>query len=277
MIMSEYYDRLRVLVVEKDPDFCRMFVDVMNRVCPFGIDVISENEKLREYVSECYFNVIVANKKYISASDIEYIFSHNVNPEKYPFGTEIILIGDEIYNDRMYRIGDTKPMFYLKKPLDCDFLKSIILLINHCQSLKYDLMIAQAKPQNLDSCIKQLLKGLGVPSNMKGHGYLVSAIRAATLKPDMLEYITKLLYPSVAKIHHTPPTTIERGIRHVIEVAWDRGDVDMFAEIFGYTIDRMRGKPTNSEFIAMVSEYIRLNNPELLYGEELEEYAEIIG
>lgn len=275
--MADYRDRLRVLLLEKDFDFCRMFVDVMNRLGTFSVDVIYYSEQLVEYVSECHYSVVIADKKLISASDIEYVFSHNINPLKYPGGTEIILIGDDIENDRMYRIGNSKPMYYLRRPVDYDFLKTLVLMINECQSLKKDLIAAQNKPKTLEACVLGMLKSMGVPSSMKGHTFLTTAIKAAVIKPTVLDYVTKLLYPGVAKLHETMPSTVERGIRHVIEISWDRGDTDMLKEVFGYTINRKRGKPTNSEFIAMVAEYIRLNYADLLYDDASDMYADIIG
>ncbi len=275
--MADYIDRLRVLLVESDFDFCRMFIDVMNRIGSFAIDVVYQTGEIKAYVGECYYSVIIANKKLISADEIEYVFSHNVNPTRYPGGSEIILIGDDIDNDRMFRIGKSKPMFYLKKPLDLEFLKNIVLLINDRQALRRDLIVAENRPQTLEACVLNILKSAGVPTSMKGHRYLLVAIKEACIKPSLLDYITKLLYPAVAKICSSIPATVERGIRHVIEVAWNRGDIDLLNDIFGYTINPKRGKPTNSEFIAMIAEHIRLNYSELISKEDAENYAEIIG
>jgi two-component system response regulator (stage 0 sporulation protein A) len=275
--MSNYEKRLRILLVEEDYEFCRMFSHVFNRMGLFCVDTLYSGEKIREYVSECYYSVIIANKSLISSGDIEYTFSHNVNPDKHRGGTEIILLGDDIENDRMYRIGNMKPMYYLKKPIDCDFLKSLVLLINERQSLEADLYICEHRPGDIDGYILSILKSMGVPSSMKGHGFLVSAVKAAVIKPSLLEYVTKLLYPGVAKLHQSTAATVEKSIRHVIEAAWERGNMEFLDEVFGYTISRKRGKPTNSEFIAITAEYIRMRQPEFNLLELPDVYSDIVG
>ena len=107
--------------------------------------------------------------------------------------------------------------------------------------------------------ISDILREIGVPAHIKGYQYLRYAIELCINDGEMLESVTKLLYPTVAKKFHTTSSRVERAIRHAIEVAWDRGDVDVLSSYFGYTIQSNRGKPTNSEFIAMISDRISLS------------------
>lgn len=275
--MFNYEKRLRVLLVDDDFDFCQKFSHSFSRMGLFCVDTVYYAEQVREYVNESYYSVVVANKKILTAADMEYISERNINPYKHPGGTEIILMGDDIESDRMYRTGKSKPMYYLKKPIDCDFLKNLVLLINERQSLEADLSDYQSKSETPEEYILSILKSMGVPSNMKGHGFLATAIKAAVIKPSLLEYVTKLLYPGIAKIHKSSAATVEKDIRHVIDAAWNRGDVEFFNEVFGHTISRKRGKPTNSEFIAATAEYIRMRRPGFI-GEDLPEvYSEIVG
>lgn len=109
-----------------------------------------------------------------------------------------------------------------------------------------------------ESQITEILHTLGIPAHIKGFTYLRCAIGMVIADPDMINYVTKSLYPSVAKQFGTATSRVERAIRHAIEVAWDRGDVETLNRYFGYTISRQRGKPTNSEFIAMISDKLRL-------------------
>ncbi len=102
------------------------------------------------------------------------------------------------------------------------------------------------------------MRQIGVPAHIKGYQYLRTSITLCITNPEMLGSVTKILYPTVAKQYSTTASRVERAIRHAIEVAWDRGDVDVLSSFFGYTIDSDRGKPTNSEFIAMISDKIRL-------------------
>ena len=100
---------------------------------------------------------------------------------------------------------------------------------------------------------------MGVPAHIKGYQYVREAIIIAVQDMDVINAVTKVLYPEVAKRFHTTPSRVERAIRHAIEVAWDRGDVDTLNSYFGYTIHNLRGKPTNSEFIAMIADKMRLD------------------
>ncbi|MDQ5983813.1 MAG: Stage 0 sporulation protein A [Eubacteriales bacterium SKADARSKE-1] len=112
--------------------------------------------------------------------------------------------------------------------------------------------------KSLECKVTEILHQIGVPAHIKGYHYLRDSIIMAVEKPDIINAITKQLYPSVAKRFLTTSSRVERAIRHAIEVAWDRGDVDILNSYFGYTIHNSRGKPTNSEFIAMISDKLRL-------------------
>ncbi len=112
----------------------------------------------------------------------------------------------------------------------------------------------------LEMTITSILHQIGVPAHIKGYHYLRSSIMMSVKQPEIINAITKELYPSVAAKYNTTPSRVERAIRHAIEVAWDRGDVDVLNSYFGYTIHNSRGKPTNSEFVAMISDKLRLKN-----------------
>lgn len=107
--------------------------------------------------------------------------------------------------------------------------------------------------------VTEILHQIGVPAHIKGYHYLRDSIIMSVNQPDIINAVTKQLYPSVAQKYETTSSRVERAIRHAIEVAWDRGDVDVLNSYFGYTIHNSRGKPTNSEFIAMISDRLRLN------------------
>lgn len=113
--------------------------------------------------------------------------------------------------------------------------------------------------QNLENDVTQILHEIGVPAHIKGYQYLRDAISASVTDQEMLASVTKVLYPNIAKKHQTTPSRVERAIRHAIEVAWNRGKMETINEIFGYTVSNGKGKPTNSEFIALLSDKIRLD------------------
>ena len=111
---------------------------------------------------------------------------------------------------------------------------------------------------DIETQITKIIHQIGVPAHIKGYQYLRTAILLTIEDSDMINSVTKVLYPSVAKKYQTTTSRVERAIRHAIEVAWDRGDVDTLNSYFGYTIQNNRGKPTNSEFIAMIADNLRL-------------------
>lgn len=112
--------------------------------------------------------------------------------------------------------------------------------------------------EDLETVVTELIHEIGVPAHIKGYNYLRDAITLCTNDKEFINSITKLLYPTVAKNYQTTSSRVERAIRHAIEVAWSRGREEILNDIFGYTIDTEKGKPTNGEFIAMISDSIRL-------------------
>lgn len=110
-----------------------------------------------------------------------------------------------------------------------------------------------------EAAVTEILHQIGVPAHIKGYQFLRDAILLTVSDPEYISAVTKRLYPEIAEQNHTTASRVERAIRHAIEVAWDRGDVDTLNRYFGYTIHNLRGKPTNSEFIAMISDKMRLD------------------
>ncbi len=110
----------------------------------------------------------------------------------------------------------------------------------------------------LEEMVTAIIHEVGVPAHIKGYQYVREAIMITVEDMEVINSVTKVLYPEVAKRYHTTPSRVERAIRHAIEVAWDRGDIETLQRFFGYTVSNIKGKPTNSEFIAMISDRIRL-------------------
>jgi len=120
----------------------------------------------------------------------------------------------------------------------------------------------QKEPQvfhDLEQDVTNMIHEIGVPAHIKGYQYLREAIMMSVEDPGMISSITKILYPTIAKRFQTTPSRVERAIRHAIEVAWSRGRMETLDALFGYTIDTGKGKPTNSEFIALIADRIRLS------------------
>lgn len=116
----------------------------------------------------------------------------------------------------------------------------------------------RSNPTNIETMVTSIIHEIGVPAHIKGYQYLREAIIIAVEDMDVINAITKVLYPQVAKAFQTTPSRVERAIRHAIEVAWDRGDLDTLQRFFGYTVSNTKGKPTNSEFIALIADKLQL-------------------
>ena len=117
---------------------------------------------------------------------------------------------------------------------------------------------AKRSVNSIESMVTSIIHEIGVPAHIKGYQYLREAIIIAVEDMDVINAITKVLYPQVAKTFQTTPSRVERAIRHAIEVAWDRGDLDTLQRFFGYTVSNTKGKPTNSEFIALIADKLQL-------------------
>ena len=151
--------------------------------------------------------------------------------------------------------------YYVRKPFRAsDLLDRISELMTCCAEVSVPSGRVYSFDRDLELTITDILHQIGVPAHIKGYHYLRDSIIMSVKQPEIINAVTKELYPSVAKKYETTSSRVERAIRHAIEVAWDRGDVDVLNSYFGYTIHNSRGKPTNSEFIAMISDRLRLRH-----------------
>lgn len=155
---------------------------------------------------------------------------------------------------------DAGASYYFLKPFDINTMAERIIQLSGWKNKKAPLIVKNnvVTDPELELMVTEIIHQIGVPAHIKGYHYLREAIILSVKNSDIVNSVTKLLYPTVAKNHSTTASRVERAIRHAIEVAWDRGDIDVLNSYFGYTIQNDRGKPTNSEFIAMISDKLRL-------------------
>ncbi len=186
-----------------------------------------------------------------------------VNLKKKPEFIVISAIGQENITEDAFALGAS---YYIMKPFDNEVILNKIKQIQRSKSFKLvhnrHGLVAEAgneyKPQNLETDVTNIIHEIGVPAHIKGYQYLRDAIIMSVENREVINSITKVLYPTIAKMNQTTPSRVERAIRHAIEVAWSRGKMDTINELFGYTISTGKGKPTNSEFIALISDKMRL-------------------
>lgn len=154
--------------------------------------------------------------------------------------------------------------YFLVRPFSYAYLAKRIDTLLDEKNRKRNLMAFTTAPQindqfDLESCISETMREIGVPAHIRGYKYIRTAIILALENDEILNSITKELYPTVARTYQTTPSRVERAIRHAIEVAWTRGDIEVLTSLFGYTIKTSKGKPTNGEFISMLADRLRLN------------------
>lgn len=188
---------------------------------------------------------------------------------KKPITIMLSAVGQDKITQKAISLG---AQYYVVKPFDIELLIKRIRDLRYYQPAPNNNFIArESKPQyidispenkkderNLEALVTNLIHEVGVPAHIKGYQYLREAIMMVVNDIEVINQITKQLYPDIAKKFHTTPSRVERAIRHAIEVAWSRGKADEVENIFGYTVSATKGKPTNSEFIAMIADKLRL-------------------
>ena len=189
----------------------------------------------------------------------------NVNPSDKPLFIVLSAVGQDTITQQALSLG---AIYYIVKPFDLGVLVERIreLIRSHSPTvlrMEPAAPLPSMKPSqsgdNVQFKITQIMRDVGVPAHIKGYQYMRDAILMAVKDREIISAVTKRLYPELAKNYKTTPSRVERAIRHAIEVAWNRGRVDTINDLFGYTINTRKGKPTNSEFIAMVADTLRLN------------------
>lgn len=169
--------------------------------------------------------------------------------------------------DVMSQAASLGASYFMLKPFELDRLLKQIHTITHTEKQQITVPTihtpeksAEMSKKVLDTTITSIIKEIGVPAHIKGYAFLREAIQMVYTDVDLLGSVTKILYPDIAKKFNTTPSRVERAIRHAIEVAWNRGNYDVISKMFGYTVHHLKSKPTNSEFIAMIADKIRLEN-----------------
>ena len=181
---------------------------------------------------------------------------------KHPF-IVVSAVGQERITENAFNLGAD---YYILKPFDNQMLLNRIKHVRRASERRIRQIGRQPERtednpvpvRNLETDVTNIIHEIGVPAHIKGYQYLRDAIILSVNDMEMLNSITKILYPTIAKKHQTTASRVERAIRHAIEVAWSRGKMDTIDELFGYTVSTGKGKPTNSEFIALIADKIRL-------------------
>ncbi|MNI41837.1 Stage 0 sporulation protein A [compost metagenome] len=193
---------------------------------------------------------------------LERLRDMNLSPQ--PKIIMLTAFGQENITQRAVQLGAS---YYILKPFDMEVLANRIRQLigvqtssTSSQTFAKSNVVPLGKGKNLDANITSIIHEIGVPAHIKGYQYLREAITMVYNNIEILGAITKTLYPAIAEKFKTTPSRVERAIRHAIEVAWTRGNIDSISHLFGYTINISKSKPTNSEFIAMVADKLRIEH-----------------
>ncbi len=247
----------KVLIAEENGEFLKSMLSALRG---YGFDCISIPKNGEETVSaiEKYNPDIVIMEAFMARFDALAVLKlvANMKLSVKPYIAVLSNTDNSGFEQQMLSNGAD---YYFIKPVDVNILCERIAELTGWDGKGANVIkMKSSREPDLEITVSEIMHELGVPAHIKGYQYLRDAIILSVNSPDMMNSVTKVLYPTVAKHFSTTSSRVERAIRHAIEVAWDRGDIDVLSAYFGYTIQNSRGKPTNSEFIAMIADKLRL-------------------
>ncbi|SYX84769.1 sporulation transcription factor Spo0A [Paenibacillus alvei] len=269
--------KIEILLADDNREFTNLLADflseqddmVVTGVAYNGEEVLQFLEQTRAVPDVLILDIIMPHLDGLGV--LERLRNMDLSPQ--PKIIMLTAFGQESITQRAVQLGAS---YYILKPFDMDILANRIRQLAGVASnasvtggSASNLMTSSAsksnvvplgKSKNLDANITSIIHEIGVPAHIKGYQYLREAITMVYNNIEILGSITKTLYPAIAEKYKTTPSRVERAIRHAIEVAWTRGNIDSISRLFGYTINISKSKPTNSEFIAMVADKLRIEH-----------------
>lgn len=250
-------EHTKVLIVEGGGDYCSKCVSLLKT---YGFDtVIAPRDGLTvaQLIGETLPQVVLMDvfmPRLDAIGVMNAVKEMGIEPPKF-------MITSTFSNPMLEQeIMGSGACYFFLMPFDVEVMVERIMKLSGTlasRSIAAGESIAGSEP-DLELMVTEIIHQIGVPAHIKGYHYVRESIMLAVRQPEIINSVTKLLYPTVAKKFETTASRVERAIRHAIEVAWDRGDVDTLNSYFGYTIHNGRGKPTNSEFVAMIADKLRL-------------------
>jgi two-component system response regulator (stage 0 sporulation protein A) len=249
-------EKPRVLVADSNSDFRNQCVQSLKRL---DIEVVAEAADGQEAfakIARTKPNVVVSDLYLGKIDGVGIIRSAKKQmPDDFP---AFIMLASFTSQNLFEECCEAGAAYCMLKPVDFNALADRIKRLADKTRRRGGAKVPGREEGDLEAQVTKIIHQIGVPAHIKGYQYLRTAIIMAINDTEVINSVTKVLYPTVAKQYGTTSSRVERAIRHAIEVAWDRGDVDTLNSYFGYTIQDQRGKPTNSEFIAMIADNLRL-------------------
>ena len=240
-------NRIKVMLTDVNEDARSMLQDALEETGRFTVvGSTGDGNEVLQMVADAKPDVLVLDLILPGMDGLGIL--RRMDSEKRP---KILAVSNFVTQEVVAEAGNLGASMFLSKPYnDSALVEHLISLAEKSEK--------QLHGPGLEELVTSIIHEVGVPAHIKGYQYVREAIMITVENMDVINSVTKVLYPEVAKRYHTPPSRVERAIRHAIEVAWDRGDLETLQRFFGYTVSNAKGKPTNSEFIAMISDRIRL-------------------
>ena len=251
--------KIRVLIADDNREFADLLNEYLQQQEDMQVVGVAYNGlEALELIEESSQDIVVLDiiMPYLDGIGVlEQLSTHSL--AKRPKIVMLTAFGQESITHRTLELGAD---YYILKPFDLDILAHRLRQMAKGDAPPSKTLTVRDKQKEQDMRVTQIMHELGIPAHIKGYMYLRDAILMVTSRVELLSRITKELYPTIAEKYSTTPSRVERAIRHAIEVAWTRGNVEYIDELFGHTVSQEKGKPTNSEFIAMIADKLRLTS-----------------
>jgi len=252
--------RITILMADDNKEFCEAIVSYLQKQSDFEVlGTAHDGMEALEKIKTLRPDVAIIDGIMPKLDGLGVLEKLNLTKQEGPIVIMISAITQDKITQKAMELGAE---YYIAKPFDLDTLvmriRQLKEQIQNPIQKGAELRNEKNRQYSLETKITGILHEIGVPAHIRGYHYMREAIMMAVDDMEILNYITKELYPTIAKKCNTTPSRVERAIRHAIEVAWSRGKVEVIDSMFGYTINNNKGKPTNSEFIALIADRMRL-------------------
>lgn len=257
-------EKIKILIADDNRDFCSILNEYLSIQSDFEIvGIAKDGLEAVELITSKLPDIVILDIIMPHLDGLGVLERINgISLEKMPKFIILSAVGQDKITQKALNLGAE---YYVVKPFDMEvFSKRIRESMGTIASgenripLNHSSIITHKTTHDLEAAITNIIHEIGVPAHIKGYLYLRDSITMVINNMELLSAVTKELYPSIARKYNTTSSRVERAIRHAIEVAWGRGRIDVINSLFGYTIHNEKGKPTNSEFIAMVADKLRL-------------------
>lgn len=261
-------ERIRLLISDDNKDFCDILYEYLSKQNDLEVvGVANDGIEAIEILSSKQVDVMILDIIMPHLDGLGVLEKMNsMNLDHIPKVIILSAVGQDKITQKAINLGAD---YYVVKPFDFEiFIKRIRQLMGDAgienerkrplKEYSFSAIDTNKRKNSIEAEITNIIHEIGVPAHIKGYLYLREAILMVVHNIEYLSAVTKELYPSIAEKYNTTPSRVERAIRHAIEVAWSRGKIDTINRLFGYTVHNGKGKPTNSEFIAMVADKLRI-------------------